>query len=165
MTPSKTPKHLWAGDWQERADEPRPQRPPHDTAVHPTEPAAGDPGAARRRFPTRAALGGFGLGALVVAGAVALATSGGSDPKPVASSAKALPAVASPAVKGKANETHAAAIYAAASPAVVSIRTGSGSGTGFLIDGKGTIVTNAHVVDTSKEVEVHFGESGDAIQG
>jgi putative serine protease PepD len=52
-------------------------------------------------------------------------------------------------------------IYAAASPSVVSVRTGSGSGTGFLVDGDGTIVTNAHVVGDSSEVQVRFTDDGD----
>jgi putative serine protease PepD len=51
-----------------------------------------------------------------------------------------------------------AAIYKAASPAVVSIRTGGGSGTGFVVDTDGTIVTNAHVVGDSDRVEVQFAD-------
>ena len=45
-----------------------------------------------------------------------------------------------------------------ASPAVVSIRAGSGSGTGFVVDSDGTIVTNAHVVGDSDRVEVQFAD-------
>jgi putative serine protease PepD len=166
VTPEKTPKHLWAGDWQEGREAPAGQDP---TQVHPTVPQepvpAAAPTAARRRFPTRAAVGGFGLGAIVVAGALALSSSGGDDTKQASSTAATLPAVASPAAKGGASSSRAGAIYASASPAVVSIRTGNGSGTGFLIDTSGTIVTNAHVVETANNVEVHFGESGDAIEG
>jgi putative serine protease PepD len=51
-----------------------------------------------------------------------------------------------------------AAIYRKASPAVVSIRTGGGSGTGFVVDTDGTIVTNAHVVGDSDRVEVQFAD-------
>jgi putative serine protease PepD len=52
-------------------------------------------------------------------------------------------------------------VYAAASPSVVSVRTGEGSGTGFLVDSDGTIVTNAHVVGDNSEVQVRFEDDGD----
>jgi putative serine protease PepD len=54
---------------------------------------------------------------------------------------------------------------AQASPAVVSIRTSTGTGTGFLIDDQGTLVTNDHVVDTDKTVSVKFGANGRTIKG
>ena len=52
-------------------------------------------------------------------------------------------------------------IYAAASPSVVSVRTGEGSGTGFLVDSDGTIVTNAHVVGDNSDVQVRFEDDGE----
>ena len=52
-------------------------------------------------------------------------------------------------------------MYAAASPSVVSVRTEGGSGTGFLVDSDGTIVTNAHVVGDASEVQVRFEDGGD----
>ncbi len=52
-------------------------------------------------------------------------------------------------------------VYAAASPSVVSVRTGEGSGTGFLVDSDGTIVTNAHVVGDNSDVQVRFEDDGD----
>jgi S1-C subfamily serine protease len=55
----------------------------------------------------------------------------------------------------------ARSVYAAASPSVVSVRTGSGSGTGFLVDSNGTIVTNAHVVGDNSKVQVRFDDKGD----
>jgi putative serine protease PepD len=77
-----------------------------------------------------------------------------------------LPAVASEPIKPHRGETRAGAIYAAASPAVVSIRTNVGEGTGFLIDHPGgLLVTNAHVVGTATHVLVRFGQDGDAIDG
>jgi putative serine protease PepD len=52
-------------------------------------------------------------------------------------------------------------VYAAASPSVVSVRTGGGSGTGFLVDRDGTIVTNAHVVGSSASAQVRFEDDGE----
>ncbi len=52
-------------------------------------------------------------------------------------------------------------VYAAASPSVVSVRTESGSGTGFLVSSDGTILTNAHVVGNSQQVQVRFEDGGD----
>ena len=57
--------------------------------------------------------------------------------------------------------TSCARVYAAASPSVVSVRTGEGSGTGFLVDSDGTIVTNAHVVGDNAQVQVRFTDDGD----
>ena len=58
-------------------------------------------------------------------------------------------------------------IYDATSKSVVQVRVSeggaSGSGTGFVIDSNGTIVTNAHVVSGSNNVEVRFDDSGTGI--
>lgn len=48
----------------------------------------------------------------------------------------------------------AEALFAAASPGVVDITAGSGSGTGFVIDTDGHILTAAHVVDGASSVTV-----------
>jgi putative serine protease PepD len=76
-----------------------------------------------------------------------------------------LPAVDAQPLKPRKGQTRAGAIYDAASPAVVSIRAGNASGTGFLVGSDGTLVTNDHVVDTNKRVIVRFGRDGASIDG
>ena len=54
-------------------------------------------------------------------------------------------------------------IYANAAPAVAYIEAGNGSGSGFLIDGQGHVVTNEHVVEAGSSYTVRFGSDGDAL--
>jgi putative serine protease PepD len=187
-----SPKHLWSGDWRRESDaaEPIPSepasRPEHPLQDEPTRVQATiPPPPPPQAPPTRsfrqpepqpqpeeprkgkggriAAVGAVAV--LLVGGAFAVGSivSGGDGNK--ASTTAALPAISNKPLKPKTGQTREAAIYAKASPAVVSIRTDSGSGTGFLIDKAGTIVTNAHVVDTAKTVQVKFGADGEALNG
>jgi putative serine protease PepD len=68
------------------------------------------------------------------------------------------------AAPGGGSALTARAVYASASPGVVSIAAregrGTSTGTGFLIDRNGTIVTNAHVVGDAGTVQVQFGDQG-----
>jgi putative serine protease PepD len=167
-----SPRHLWTGGWRtesERAREaddgatalrrpPRPQAP----AATDTPDGGGEGGAdGSRRL---SLLLGLLLAAAAIAGgafAAGMLLDGGRDSGP-----EPLPAVASQPIKPHRGETRAGAIYAAASPAVTSIRTNVGEGTGFLIDhAQGMLVTNAHVVGTATHVLVRFGQDGDAIDG
>jgi putative serine protease PepD len=108
-----------------------------------------------------AALGGGTVSAVVVA-AVLLGTGLADNDTPAtpASSGSTTPvSVSSSDARGNLVRT----IYAAASPSVVSVRTGQGSGTGFLVDSDGTIVTNAHVVGDNSQVQVRFTDDGDLV--
>jgi len=57
------------------------------------------------------------------------------------------------------------AAYVAARDGVVQVRTGSGNGTGWVYDDRGTIVTNAHVVSGERDVRVRFEDDGPLIRG
>jgi putative serine protease PepD len=92
--------------------------------------------------------GGLVAAVLVGGGAVAL---GVTDDSP----ATVPPAPA--LVTGK-QTGNVEAIYAAARESVVSIKTQEGSGTGFVVDANGTIVTNAHVVGNASTVQVQFAD-------
>jgi putative serine protease PepD len=172
-----SPRHLWTGPWRDDSDRAREsaaeaaelRRPPQPQPQGPATTDAAEPDAGardgRRGEPPRRItllLGIAVMAAAIAGGAFAAGMlvdgSRSSGPEP-------LPAVASQPIKPHKGQSQAGAIYAAASPAVVSIRTDVGEGTGFLIDGKGTLVTNDHVVGTSTHVLVRFGQDGNAIDG
>jgi putative serine protease PepD len=184
MTP---PKHVWSGDWEAESEaearrraeaEAQRQARATEAAAAPTTTgptiAAGTPAdAAHYRDPDARPSRGraFALiaviavligGAAFAAGSLLSDDDGGDNgTTPVA----ALPSVGSKPITPSRGQTRAGTIYAQASPAVVSIRTSSGTGTGFLIDKSGTLVTNDHVVETAKDVQVKFGTDGRTIQG
>ena len=72
------------------------------------------------------------------------------------------PRAVAPTVGGARPNGNVQAIYEAARDGVVSVRTGSGSGTGFVVDAGGTLVTNAHVVGDSDTVQVQFADDDTA---
>jgi putative serine protease PepD len=176
-----TPKHIWSGGWEAESDEDarrraeaeaqrlaHPERYEAPTVVHATPATTGVGGADVERT-------GIGRGRIAALVAVTvLAVGGGAfaagtlldkdDSKGIARPA-ALPAVSSKPLTPARGQTRAGAIYEQDSPAVVSIKTSGGSGTGFLIDGDGTLVTNDHVVGTSQSVQVKFGTEGRTIRG
>ena len=133
-----TTRSLWTDrpdDWDEAVDGPPPPPPP-------------PPAARRSRRPLAAALA---VAALAVTGAGAYAV--GSAEEPAATAAPAAESAIAPTPK-----TDVGKVYAKVSAGVVSVRVGSGSGTGFVIDKQGTIVTNDHVVGDAKTAQVRFGD-------
>jgi putative serine protease PepD len=141
--------HDWAAPPRRTAEAPSPQ-----DAPAPTKPS-GAPPAAATRGRLRAGAAGALAAAVLVAGGVALGDLTGSDP---ASRAAPLPAAG-----GAAPRADAGRVYAAVADGVVAVQVGGGSGTGFVIDERGTIVTNAHVVGESSQASVRFGDSGAAV--
>jgi putative serine protease PepD len=187
---SLSPKHLWAGDWRaesararaRRADElaalpevePRPEAPPEPPPRPPAPKGPESPRATPSSTPARRPSGpaptnrrGLLVLALAALAAAAFAigslTGGGSGDRSSSQPAAELPAVSGPPIKPRKGHTRAAAIYAAASPAVVSVRSADGAGTAFLIDRKGTLVTNGHVVGQNRRVTVRFGTQSAGI--
>jgi len=173
----KGPRHLWTGDWRSASHENDEALAEHERLRPPTEDPLAEPTSAtappaegievERRSRMRSAPFAIGLIIAILAAGGLFASSliGGGDngSNTTAQSPNALPAVGSKPLTPRKGQTRAGAIYEAASPAVVSIRAGNGSGTGFLVDSNGTVVTNDHVVDTAKRVIVRFGRDGAQI--
>ena len=165
------PDHLWSGNWRDRRREPAerptvrlPERPADEepTAVHERRP---DPEPRRSRSPLLPAVAGGAVSAVLVS-AVLLGTGlvDGGDEVSSSTTPVALPAAppgqaASPPANGSVG-----AIYASASRSVVSVQSRGGTGTGFVVEDDGTIVTNSHVVGNSDEVRVRFGDNGRALR-
>jgi putative serine protease PepD len=131
-----------------------------DDAARP-EPADRAPGPlSRGTIAAIATLAVVALVAVAFAAGTLLEKGGGAGKAPAP-----LPAVASTPVKPHHGQTRAGTIYAAASPAVVSVRTPTGEGTGFLVGRNGMVVTNDHVVESNTHVLVRFGANAAAIDG
>jgi putative serine protease PepD len=149
---------LWTDGPPTQQHQARPHtRPPYVPPPHERQPPPGMP-AARGGSRWLAAVGGGTISAVLVA-AVLLGTGVADDDGAPSATATAPPPAA---VTGSDSEGDLVrSVYAAASPSVVSVRTGSGSGTGFLVDSDGTIVTNAHVVGDAGQVQVRFEDDGE----
>src|SRR3954470_6921502 len=164
----KPPRHIWSGDWWEESDRARQEAEEQAAALKEAarqraEANRPPPPPQPRRFTRRHKIAATALVAVAVAlSAFSVGTivgdSGSNTPDP-------LPAISEKPLKPREGQTRAGAIYALASPAVVSIRTGEGSGTGFLIDRSGRIVTNSHVVGSNSRVLVRFGQDQTSLDG
>lgn len=146
--------------WTDRPDD-WPEAGPDEPTRQWMDPLPPEPPRKSRRTPLL-----VGAALLVGAGgAVAIGALNEDDPDrvPRASNAAALPAV-----KGSLKQSSTAKLYAGAAGAVVSIRVRAGSslgsGTGFLIDKSGTIVTNAHVVQSANTVAVRLDDGVEPIE-
>jgi putative serine protease PepD len=144
--------HDWAAPPRPRAEAPAPEAPAPD---QPSDPRP----AASSRGRLRAGAVGALAAALLVGGGVVVGDLTGSDPASRPAAAAPLPAASG----GAASSANAGRVYAAVADGVVAVQVGGGSGTGFVIDKRGTIVTNAHVVGESSQASVRFGDSGATI--
>jgi putative serine protease PepD len=116
-----------------------------EPAAAPAPPS--DPGPAPRRGGRfRSAFAG-GLVAAALVGGGALVLSPGHSPV---------------AAINASQRGNVEAIYAAASPSVVTVKTQEGSGTGFVVNANGTLVTNAHVVGQAQTVQLLFSDESTA---
>jgi S1-C subfamily serine protease len=115
--------------------------------------------------------GAVSVGAVI--GVLALAGVFEDDSAPPARSAAPSPTATAPPAGG----VDVAALYARVSRGVVFVQANSGrgdlpfpgggqaaSGSGFLIDDEGHVVTNDHVVEGASEYRVRFGEDGEPIE-
>jgi putative serine protease PepD len=144
--------------WTDRPDDwlSAPAEAPPATAPPAAEPA---PRPRRRALPATACA--VAVSAVAVAAAGYHLGAGGDAP--------AERAARLPASGGQLAATQINTIYARAGEAVVSVQAAGGSGgsaasgTGFLIDPDGTIVTNAHVVDGASQVGVRFDDDASPV--
>ena len=116
--------------------------------------------------------GAVSVGAVVAVLAIAGAFDDGDSQPAAAGTATPSPSPAAP----RSAPASVAGIYERVSPGVVFVQSNSGrgelafpgggraaSGSGFVIDDEGRIVTNEHVVDGADKYVVRFGENGPPV--
>lgn len=143
--------HVWGqSPWvdPEVWGRPDPGAPPQRT----TEPAARPPRPARGWVAgvALAAVAGLALGGAGLAVGQSLA----EDPPRAAATSTVSGGATTPTLEGLDAEEPVAAVAQALGPAVVQIENGEGLGSGFVYDTSGLIMTAAHVVGESREVQV-----------
>ena len=135
LTPPEERRSLWRDDPPAEPPPPAPPAPP--TGRH----------FRRRRVPLVALLATTAvLGGGVGAGAVAALQN--DDTATVAATV--------PVKRTTSGGLDASSVYASAAPGVVDIAVDNGSGTGFVVDKDGHIVTAAHVVNGANSISVKF---------
>lgn len=119
----------------------------------PVQPSAPPAGGRRRSWLAGVALVATGalVGAAVGTAATLYALRDAAPPAWQVDASHTAPITAAHPANGSLD---AAALYAAVAPGVVKIERQNGEGTGFIIDGRGYILTNYHVVGKAKEVAV-----------
>jgi putative serine protease PepD len=132
--------------WRRQVAEAEERRRAPSDSEPPGEPAPAASGR-RRLLPALAIL--FAVAALALSAWALL--DGGDDEALLAADGGRLP------------QTQVGRVYAAAAPGVVSVQAGPASGTGFVVNRDGTLVTNAHVVGSAETARVSFGDSGRTI--
>jgi putative serine protease PepD len=145
-------------DWL--ADDPAPPAAaPPEAGGGPAAAAAPQPPSRRSRTRRLAIVAGL---AALTGGALATGALLDSE-QPAPTRAAELPAVSA----GRVPETKIGEIYAQVSDGVVSVRVEQGgrtaSGTGFVVDADGTIVTNAHVVAGADRARVRFDDDAQPV--
>jgi putative serine protease PepD len=149
---------LWDSDWERTPAPIRRRRAFGEAPGEPDGAAGADAGAgAPGRGAGRVWLGALAAVALLAVGLVGGLALHGDDGSP--STATELPA----APGAPLAPTSVGRIYDRVSGGVASVRTNEGSGTGFVINANGTLVTNDHVVGSDKQVEVRFEDKGDLM--
>jgi putative serine protease PepD len=130
--------------------------PAPETADPPAPPAGRDPRRPPGRWPGRRFLAVLLSTALVggVAGAGAVALT--RDPSPTTTVIQS--SAGSDTTGGSSTSLDASAVYASTSAGVVEITAGSATGSGFVVDAQGHIVTAAHVVDNATSIKVAFAD-------
>ena len=135
LTPPEERRSLWRDDPPAEPPPPAPPAPP--TGRH----------FRRRRVPLVALLATTAvLGGGVGAGAVAALQNDGTT----------TVAATVPVKRTTSGGLDASSVYASAAPGVVDIAVNNGSGTGFVVDKDGHIVTAAHVVNGANSITVKF---------
>ena len=106
------------------------------------------------------------IGALAVGAVVVVLAVSGALPKKVEQRTTTIPApqatIATPASL-RTPATSVADIYQRVSPSVAFVSAGNASGSGFVVDTAGHIVTNDHVVENASRYTVRFGEKDNPI--
>ena len=148
---------LWTGprDGDDHQWMAEPAPPPVTRPLRPAPP----PPPPKRRRPWRWVAA---AAVVLVLGAATIGVVDLLDGNPSTATVKPLPLD----VGGRPAATRINQIYARVSSSVVSIQviqsSGAGSGTGFVINADGTIVTNAHVVGDASQVKVRYDDKGDS---